>query len=148
MGAGDDVRLETLKQLANVMRDAERLSLTFRFEDGSSTLDANSRDNLTMLARMLATNAFRGEEVILVGFSDGSGNAEANLQLSESRAMAVLQSLTEKATDLPPDQPLPGVMAFGEALPMACDTTAAGRRANRRVEVWLRPKGATDSQTP
>jgi phosphate transport system substrate-binding protein len=148
MGAGDDVRLETLKPLANVMRDAERLSLTFRFEDGSSTLDASSRDNLTMLARMLATGAFRGEEVILVGFSDGSGNAEANLQLSESRAMAVLQSLAEEATDLPPDQPLPGVMAFGEALPMACDTTAAGRRSNRRVEVWLRPKGVTDSQTP
>ena len=30
------------------------------------------------------------------------------------------------------------VEAFGEALPMACDDTAAGRAVNRRVEVWLR----------
>ena len=27
---------------------------------------------------------------------------------------------------------------FGEALPQACDDTEAGRRSNRRVEVWLR----------
>jgi phosphate transport system substrate-binding protein len=31
-----------------------------------------------------------------------------------------------------------GVDAFGEALPMACDDTAWGRQANRRVEVWVR----------
>jgi phosphate transport system substrate-binding protein len=28
--------------------------------------------------------------------------------------------------------------AFGEAMPMACDDTAWGRQANRRVEVWVR----------
>ncbi|HMO72242.1 MAG TPA: hypothetical protein PKC84_11480, partial [Paracoccaceae bacterium] len=32
-----------------------------------------------------------------------------------------------------------GVGAGGGALPMACDTTEAGRRINRRVEVWLHP---------
>jgi phosphate transport system substrate-binding protein len=30
-------------------------------------------------------------------------------------------------------------MAFGGVLPIACDETAAGRRLNRRVELWLRP---------
>ena len=29
---------------------------------------------------------------------------------------------------------------FGAALPMACDSTEAGRRLNRRVEVWLEPR--------
>ena len=51
-------------------------------------------------------------------------------------AGAALAALTAAAPDLTPDR-LPAVMAFGEALPMACDETAAGRRLNRRVELWL-----------
>ena len=34
--------------------------------------------------------------------------------------------------------PAIAVESFGEALPIACDDTALGRRVNRRVEVWLR----------
>lgn len=147
-GAGPDVPLEELQRLADAMRDASRSSLTFRFEDGSSTLDAPSRENLKLLAQLLAVDAFKGRKVLLAGFSDGSGSASANLQLSESRAAAVLASLAEETGPLPAPQVLPEVIAFGEALPMACDTTAAGRRTNRRVEVWLQPQGATDSETP
>ena len=80
-GAGADVPLEQLQRLADVMRDSSRSSLTFRFEDGSMTLDARSRENLTLLAQLLAVDAFRGQEVILAGFSDGSGQAQANLGL-------------------------------------------------------------------
>ncbi|GGW32820.1 OmpA family protein [Gemmobacter lanyuensis] len=147
-GAGKDVPLEDLKRLAEVMTGASRSSLTFRFEDGSSTLDARSQENLTLLAQLLAVDAFKGQEVILAGFSDGSGDPTANLQLSESRAIGVATALAAALPDLPEDQTMPRVMAFGEALPMACDTTAAGRRANRRVELWLRPQGAIDSDMP
>ena len=144
-GAGPDVPLEQLQKLADVMRDSSRSSLTFRFEDGAMTLDARSRENLGLLAQMLAVDAYRGQEVILAGFSDGSGSAEANLDLSESRAIGIVTALSEALPDLPDGTKLPRVMPFGEALPMACDTTAAGRRANRRVEVWLRPLAATDN---
>ena len=137
-GAGEETTLDDLKRLVDVMDGADRLSLTFRFEDGSSTLDAHSQGNLADLARLLQSGGFRGESLILAGFSDGSGAASANLSLSEDRAAAVLSALTAAAPDLPPDR-LPAVMAFGEALPMACDETAAGRRLNRRVELWLRP---------
>lgn len=147
-GAGPDVPLEELQRLADAMRDASRSSLTFRFEDGTSTLDAQSRENLKMLAQLLAVDAFKGQKVSLAGFSDGSGSAKANLRLSEDRASGVLAALTEELGQLPAGEALPEVIAFGEALPMACDTTAAGRRANRRVEVWLQPQGATDSETP
>ncbi|MCZ8334073.1 MAG: phosphate ABC transporter substrate-binding/OmpA family protein [Rhodobacteraceae bacterium] len=137
-GAGEETTLNDLKRLVDVMDGADRLSLTFRFEDGSSTLDAHSQGNLADLARLLQSGGFRGESLILAGFSDGSGAASANLALSEDRATAVLAALTAAAPDLPPDR-LPDVLAFGEALPMACDETAAGRRLNRRVELWLRP---------
>ncbi len=136
--AGGDVPLEDLKHLAEAMAGASRSTLTFRFEDGSSTLDARSRDNLALLAQLLAVDAFKGNEVILAGFSDGSGAAEANMQLSESRAIGVATALAEAMAEGETPR-MPRVEAFGEALPMACDTTAAGRRANRRVEVWLRP---------
>ncbi len=137
-GAGEETTLADLQRLAGVMDGADRLSLTFRFQDGSSTLDAHSRDNLTDLARMLEAGMLRDQTLILAGFSDGSGAARTNLDLSESRAQAVLAALKTAAPGLTVAQ-LPQVQAFGEALPMACDTTAPGRRLNRRVELWLKP---------
>lgn len=152
-GAGADVPLDELQRLAAVMAGANRSTLTFRFEDGTSTLDARSRDNLELLAQLLSVGQFKGLDVILAGFSDGGGNAAANKELAESRAFSVVQALGNLAPDLPEGQAFPRVETFGEALPMACDTTAAGRRANRRVELWLRPAGAkpagaTDSEVP
>lgn len=147
-GAGEDVPLAALKRLAEVMAGASRSSLTFRFEDGTTTLDARSRESLAMFAGLLEIGAFRGQDVILAAFSDGSGDAAANMALSESRGFAVVSALGDLlAADLPEGQAFPRVEAFGEALPMACDTTAAGRRANRRVEVWLRP-APKDSDVP
>lgn len=146
-GAGEETTLADLQTLAGVMDGADRMSLTFRFEDGSSQLDAHSQSNLGDLAAMLEAGMFRGEAMILAGFSDGSGNAATNLDLSGSRARAVLAALAAAAPSLPPDR-LPVVQAFGEALPMACDTTAPGRRLNRRVELWLKPAFGTATDTP
>lgn len=134
-GAGEETSLGDLKRLVAAMDGAERVSLTFRFEDGSSTLETASQENLTDLARMLEAGLFRDETLMLAGFSDGSGAAAANLALSQDRAQAVRAALAVAA----PDVDLPGVMAFGEAMPMACDETAAGRRLNRRVELWVQP---------
>ena len=145
-GAGADVGLADLKRLADRMAGADRLSLTFRFEDGSSTLDAHSRENLAHFSQLLAVGAYRDMDVVLAGFSDGAGDAAANLALSQSRAESVAAALAAATPDLPEGQSPPRVEAFGEALPMACDTTAAGRRSNRRVEIWLRP--ATNSPAP
>jgi len=137
-GAGEDVTLADLKRLVNLMDGADRLSLTFRFEDGSSTLDAQSRDNLVDLAQLIASGQFRNERMVLAGFSDGSGAAPANLALSLQRAEKVAQELAAVAPDLSPET-LPAIDGFGEALPMACDETAIGRHLNRRVELWLVP---------
>jgi phosphate transport system substrate-binding protein len=137
-GAGEDVTLEDLKRLAGIMDGADRLSFTFRFEDGSSTLDATSQDSLVDLAQLIAAGQFRNEKLVLAGFSDGSGAAEANLALSVDRAAKVAQELAVIAPDLSPAQ-MPVVEGFGEALPMACDETAIGRQLNRRVELWVVP---------
>jgi phosphate transport system substrate-binding protein len=137
-GAGEDVTLDDLKRLVGIMDGADRVSLTFRFEDGSSTLDAQSQDNLVDLAQLIASGQFRNQKLVLAGFSDGSGAAEANFALSVERAAKVAQELAAVAPDLSPSV-LPVVEGFGEALPMACDETAIGRQLNRRVELWVVP---------
>lgn len=137
-GAGEETTLADLKRLVDLMDGADRLSLTFRFEDGSNLMDASSVENLTDLARLLEAGLFDGETLTLAGFSDGSGAAAANLDLSRARATGVLAALKQAAPTLRDDQ-LPQVVAFGEALPMACDETGPGRRLNRRVELWLKP---------
>lgn len=149
-GAGDDITLEDLQRLVDLMDGADRLSFTFRFEDGSSTLDAPSRDNLADLALLISSGQFRNESMVLTGFSDGSGAARANLALSVERAAKVAQELIAIAPDLAAED-LPATAGFGEALPMACDETAVGRQLNRRVELWLVPDftaPATTVQTP
>lgn len=143
-GAGEETTLDDLKRLAGAMDGADRLSLTFRFQDGSTQLDSGSRQNLADLALLLETGAFRDEVLVLAGFSDGSGPAAANLELARGRAQAVLAALRELAPDLPESR-LPLVESFGEALPMACDSTGPGRRLNRRVELWLTRSFVTDS---
>ena len=145
-GAGDEVMLADLQALVAVMAGADRVSLTFRFQDGSSALDASSQQNLTDLAQLLEAGQFAASDMIFAGFSDGSGDAASNLTLSQERADMVAAALALAAPDLPPDRQ-PRVVAFGEVLPMACDTTSVGRGLNRRVELWLRPR-VTDTPQP
>ncbi len=151
-GAGEDITLADLQRLAGVMDGADRLSLTFRFQEGTSILDATSQENLAHLARLIAARGFPAQALILAGFSDGKGDARANAALSLERAQRVLSDLAALAPDLTPDQ-LPRVEGFGESLPMACDETAVGRRLNRRVELWVvpdftppEPEARTDAQ--
>jgi phosphate transport system substrate-binding protein len=146
-GAGSETTLEDLKQLVAAMDGADRLSLTFRFDGGTTTLDATSRNALTDLAQMLEAGLFKGQALTFAGFSDGSGAAAANMALSRNRAEAVLAALQTLVPGMPEEQ-LPQVAAFGEALPMACDETGAGRKLNRRVELWLKPAFVTGSPEP
>lgn len=145
-GAKDGVALADLQALVRVMAGADRVSLTFRFQDGSRTLDANSQQNLADLAQWLEAGQFAGKDLIFAGFSDGSGDAAANLALAQERAEGVAGALREAAPDLPQDR-IPRVVAFGDVLPMACDTTSVGRGLNLRVEFWLRPQ-VTDNPLP
>ena len=137
-GAGDETTLADLKRLVAAMDGADRLSLTFRFEGGTTTLDAASQNALTDLAQMMEAGLFKDQALTLAGFSDGSGAAGANLKLAQTRAEAVRAALQSLVPGMP-EGSLPRVEAFGEALPMACDGSGAGRRLNRRVELWIKP---------
>ena len=128
-------------EFASMMRElrfADRLSITFRFLPGSSTLDEKSAQSIRDLADRLRGREFDGQELLLVGFADSVGPANRNTVLAAQRAEAV-RAVIEAEFD-----PAAGskiglrTMSFGEQMPVDCNDTDAGRANNRRVEVWAR----------
>ncbi|SLN21310.1 putative lipoprotein YiaD precursor [Roseivivax jejudonensis] len=130
--------LRELKRMVSALRPLQRLTTSFRFEPGSARLDAQSRSNVYQLAHALEAGRYDARRLLFVGFSDGEGPAAANLEIARARADAVRAAVLAAAETADIDRLSLGVEAFGEAMPMACDDTAWGREANRRVEVWLR----------
>jgi len=70
------------------------------------------------------------------GHTDSDGEARANLALSVSRAEAVANALI--ARNVAAERLY--VLGFGEAQPIADNSTAAGKAQNRRIVVAVRPE--------
>ncbi len=136
--AGTEVSLKELKRLVRVLGTRHRLSTSFRFRAGSTLLDAQSLSNVQQLARSLEAGKYDTRSVMFVGFSDGDGPADGNRRIAAKRAEAVRDAVLAAAETANLERVLVETSAFGEALPMACDDSAWGKQANRRVEVWVR----------
>ena len=136
--AGAEVGLEDLQHMVQVLSPLRRLTTTFRFEAGSARLDAQSRSNVEQLARALELGLYDARRLVFVGFSDGDGPAATNQEIALRRAETVKRAIIRAAETADFDRIGLEVVAFGEAMPMACDDTAWGRQVNRRVEVWVR----------
>ena len=113
----------------SLIKNAERLSLNFRFNVGSADLDSKSKHDFERLLSYM--QARPNKRLMLFGFTDSVGLAERNLQLSEARARVVKRRLTAHNVDTLV------VKGFGEILPVASNSTEEGRHHNRRVEVWI-----------
>jgi len=99
------------------------------FETGKATLLSESQVVLDKVAQSLIDNP--GVNVEVGGYTDSRGSRAANLRLSQARAFTVRGYLISK-----------GVAAsrvtargYGPENPVASNKTAAGRAANRRVEL-------------
>ena len=125
-----------LQRLVRVLTPRTRLSTSFRFEVGSTRLDAQSRSNLMSLGQAIRDGRYDGQSLMLVGFSDGRGAPGPNRDLSSARAESVKRELIAALGALPEGVTVE-TEAFGEALPMGCDDTEWGRQMNRRVELWV-----------
>jgi phosphate transport system substrate-binding protein len=139
LNAGEDISLGELQRMIRVLSDSSRLSTTFRFEVGSTRLDAQSRFNAVQLARDLEAGVYDGKRLLLIGFTDGRGPALENRDLASARADAIFRRVISTLGEEFRGDFLLETDAFGEALPMACDDTEWGRQVNRRVEVWVGP---------
>ncbi|MFV2035219.1 MAG: substrate-binding domain-containing protein, partial [Halocynthiibacter sp.] len=119
--AGQEIGLEDLQELVAALGQGVRLSLSFRFEAGSSALDAQSRANVRRLAGLLESGRFDGQELLFAGFSDGDGAADVNRRIALRRADAVLAAVSEAAETMDRSRVKLRASGFGEAMPIACD---------------------------
>jgi hypothetical protein len=78
----------------------------------------------------VALNKVAGKKVKVIGHTDSSGDPAKNLALSQKRAVAVKNYLIGKNI---PTNSL-SVEGLGSNKPVADNTTAEGRKKNRRIE--------------
>lgn len=108
-------------------------STTVYFKINSATLSPDAKKDLDDLAQKAL--AAKGYLVEVAGFADTTGNAQLNQALSERRANAVMQYLEQQG-----NIPIPRILTpagMGTSHAAADNTTKAGRKMNRRVEVKL-----------
>ena len=115
--------LDNYKAMANV-------SVTFGFD--KTVLTKDDRDQLDTFAAQLGTAKSYILEV--TGGTDSTGPAEYNYELSQRRADAVVQYLASKYGIAAHRFYLIGI---GKDNAVAPNTTAEGRKQNRRVEIQL-----------
>lgn len=129
--------LPNLVEFAGETIDAKRLSFTFRFAFGSSRLDNKALADIERLIAALEASDLAEMDVLVVGFTDSTGDSKINTQLSQQRAEQVLQDVVSAAAGrLDPDRFR--ALGYGAAAPVACNGTEAERQLNRRVEIWVR----------
>jgi phosphate transport system substrate-binding protein len=108
---------------------SDRLSLDFRFREGSSQLDNKAVADLTRVVTFLTDLHYSGNNLVLLGFDDSK---EAADDLAKERAEAVAQQFEQRGVKAA------SVLGFGSQLAVASNDTPEGRQRNRRVEIWLR----------
>jgi outer membrane protein OmpA-like peptidoglycan-associated protein len=101
------------------------------FGSDQSHLTQNGMRTAQKLADVLRQNPQR--TVLVEGFTDSTGGAGYNQQLSERRATAVRSALQDMGIAL--DRI--AVRGYGEGYPVAANDTMQNRQMNRRVEIVL-----------
>ncbi|MEM9049581.1 MAG: phosphate ABC transporter substrate-binding/OmpA family protein [Pseudomonadota bacterium] len=132
-----DVPVDQIRDMVSLLVDAERLSITLRFQPGASLLDNRAEADLARLAEYLSSGEFDGKEIMLIGFTDSVGRGDLNRALSQRRATLVRDTLISALEGSNVSVDLT-VLGFGEMSPLGCNETFEGRSINRRVEVWVR----------
>jgi outer membrane protein OmpA-like peptidoglycan-associated protein len=102
------------------------------FQVGQAELTAASREEIAEIAKIL-NQAAAGERILIWGHTDATGQAEANLKLSEARAMRTRDSLEAAGVS----RERMTVQGFGSRCPIASNDMPEGRKENRRVEIIL-----------
>jgi len=113
----------------SLVNGAKRLSVNFRFKEGSATLDNKAQKDILRLVHYMQQHP--ESELVLIGFGDKRKNAGRSQLLSKLRAMAVRRELARLG--IYPDVS----KGYGDYNPVAA-FERGGATKNRRVEVWLR----------
>lgn len=115
-----------------VTETIETFEVEVQFPTNSSVIGNKYDDEIRRVADFLKAHP---ETVVEIGgHSDNRGDADYNQFLSKRRAQAVAERLTD-ALGIDADRVT--AVGYGETEPVATNTTAEGRAANRRVEARI-----------
>ena len=105
------------------------------FQTGSAKLDASkSGDQLTNLSEVL--KAYPAVRLKIGGYTDSTGNEEANQKLSQQRAEAVVADLVARGITADRLE----AEGYGSQHPVASNATEEGRAKNRRMALRVLAK--------
>ena len=125
--------IETALPGAEVERVGEGIKLVLgensvRFDTNKSTLTATAKANLDKLVPVF--KSYADTDIVIYGYTDSTGSAEYNLNLSQQRANSVEKYLESKGLNMSRFK----MVGMGIADPIATNDTPEGRSQNRRVE--------------
>ena len=103
-----------------------------RFETGSDTLSDSGKQQLYKVASVL--KEYPENRIAVQGHTDSDGSDDANLKLSNLRALAAANTLRGYGV---PARCIVQTKGFGESYPVASNSTSAGKAANRRVDLII-----------
>ena len=104
------------------------------FQTGSATLEPQSQEQLKNIAEIL--KAYPAVHIKLGGYTDNTGNAAANLKLSQDRANSVRAELENMGID----KNRLAAEGYGQEHPVASNDTEEGRAQNRRISIRVTQK--------
>jgi outer membrane protein OmpA-like peptidoglycan-associated protein len=104
------------------------------FDTGKATLQPSSEEQLNNVSEIL--KAYPNVHVKIGGYTDNTGNPEANKALSEARAKSVMNSLASKGIDSSRME----AEGYGDQHPVGDNSTEEGRMKNRRIALRVTQK--------
>lgn len=120
---------DVLKAIRDTIPENKIVRLKYvKFETGSNRLTALSKYQLSDVADVLKN--FPNMTIELAGHTDTTGEADANLVLSQNRAQAVYDFIVNKG--IAPNRMT--AVGYGQTQPLGDNGTEEGRAENRRTE--------------
>ena len=106
----------------------------YNFAIDQATLKPEHKALLKGLTLLIKGSKASNLELLIMGHTDSSGEADVNNPISKRRAQTVQKQLTTGAS-------IPSrTLWFGEDRPLATNDTVDGRSRNRRVDIYLLPR--------
>jgi OOP family OmpA-OmpF porin len=119
------------EEMASAISDAGSVALYgIYFDVNKAEVKAESEPMLLEMAKLLKTQP--SLKLLVVGHTDNEGAFDANMELSQRRAQAVVSTLVSKH-GVATERLMPVGVSF--AAPVAPNKTEEGRAKNRRVEL-------------
>ena len=144
IGASLDAQQKSLQQDlsgsgARIINTGDRLIVSLpeaiTFETGSARVRPSLRNDIAAISRNL--QQYPNSRVQVLGHTDNVGTSAFNKDLSVKRARTVKRIMVNNGVSGGRVQ----ARGLGETSPIATNGTAAGRQANRRVEIVIIPTG-------